>query len=61
MITSLALLLPHSDADTALSIRHLELAYAAVFVIQFGYVAYVLWQRWTLHTNGPVNRNEKPR
>ncbi len=61
MITLLALLLPHSDADTAMSIRHLEISYVGVLLIQFGYVAYVAWQRWALRTNGRANRNEKPR
>jgi hypothetical protein len=54
LTSTLALLLPYSDADTAMSIRHLELAYAAVFIIQFGYAGYVVWQRWAL-------RNGKPR
>jgi hypothetical protein len=61
MIIALALLLPHSDADTAMSIRHLELSYAGVLLIQFGYVAYVAWQRWALHANGRANRSGKPR
>ncbi|HXB62289.1 MAG TPA: hypothetical protein VNU94_05515 [Acidobacteriaceae bacterium] len=57
MILALALLLPYSDADTAMSIRHLELSYAAVLIIQFGYAGYVMWQRWKLRSSS----NERPR
>jgi hypothetical protein len=57
MIATLALLLPYSASDTAMSVRHLELAYAFVFILQIGYAAYVAWQRWNLR----ANRSERPR
>jgi hypothetical protein len=41
----MAMLLPYSDVDTALSHRHLVLAYVCVLVIQIGYAGYVVWQR----------------
>ena len=57
LISTMALLLPHSDADTAMSIRHLELSYVFVLVLQIGYAGYVALQRRAICNK----RDEGPR